>query len=217
MLSQGHMGAPLYPYTIKVGPRFWNLSHLWTENDAILSWSRLTSTSHCFSHPCNIYKMFLRYCLLSQGLVGAPLYRYTSLVSPRFQTSVSLVEWKWCRYMMVEADIHLRLLPKSELDISKVSEPLICCRKGIWVHSHTDTQAKFAQAFGLLGHLWSGNDAIISWLRLISTSDHCPHPYYTYTMCLRYWYSVSRAYGCTLVSLCQQSWPQILGCVSFVD
>ncbi len=35
---------------------------------------------------------------------------------------------------MVEADIHLRLLPKSELDISKVFEPLTCCLKGVWVH-----------------------------------------------------------------------------------
>jgi hypothetical protein len=73
--------------------------------------------------------------------------------------------------MVVEADIHtdihLRLLPKSELDISKVFESLTCCLRGIWVHPYTDTQAKLAQAFGLLGHLWSGNDAITSWLRLI--------------------------------------------------
>ncbi len=50
---------------------------------------------------------------------------------------------------MVEADIHLRLLPKSELDIYKVIEPLTCYLKGIWVHPYTDTQAKLAQDFGL--------------------------------------------------------------------
>jgi hypothetical protein len=88
--------------------------------------------------------------------------------------------------MMVEADIHLRLLPKSELDISKVFEPLTCCLRGIWVHPYTDTQAKLAQDFGLLAHLWSEHDAIMSWLRLISTSDCFPHPYKTYAMCFRY-------------------------------
>jgi hypothetical protein len=87
--------------------------------------------------------------------------------------------------MMVEADIHLRLLPKSELDISKAFESLTCCLRGIWVHPYTDTQATLAPDFGLLGHLWSGNDAITSWLRLISTSDYFPHPYKTYTMFLR--------------------------------
>jgi hypothetical protein len=78
---------------------------------------------------------------------------------------------------MIEADVHLRLLSKSELDIFKVFEPLTCCLEGIWVHPYTNTQAKLAQDFGLLGHLWSGNDAITSWLRLISTSDWFPHPY----------------------------------------
>jgi hypothetical protein len=73
--------------------------------------------------------------------------------------------------------MHLRLLLKSELDISKVFESLACCLKGIWVHPYTNTQAKLAQDFGILGQLWSGNDAITSWLRLISTSDCLAHPY----------------------------------------
>jgi hypothetical protein len=65
--------------------------------------------------------------------------------------------------MMVEADIHLRLLPKSELDISKVFELLVCCLTDIWVPPYTNTQAKLAQDLGLLGHLWIENDAITSW------------------------------------------------------
>ena len=36
---------------------------------------------------------------------------------------------------MVEADIHLRPLHTSILDIFKVSETLLCCLKGIWVHA----------------------------------------------------------------------------------
>ncbi len=61
MLSQGHMGAPLYRYTSKVGLRLWNLAHLCCENDAIMWWLRLTSTSDCFSNPYKTYTKYLRY------------------------------------------------------------------------------------------------------------------------------------------------------------
>ena len=37
---------------------------------------------------------------------------------------------------------------------------------------------------GLLHHLWSQNDVIMSWLRLTVTLDCFPHPSYTYTKCL---------------------------------
>jgi hypothetical protein len=56
-------------------------------------------------------------------------------------------------YFMVEADIHLRPLHTSLLDIYKVFEPLVCCLKGISVHPYTITPAKLAQDLGSLGHL----------------------------------------------------------------
>ena len=33
--------------------------------------------------------------------------------------------------------------------------------------------------FGVLGHLWSQNDVVIEWLRLIATSNSFPHPHET--------------------------------------
>jgi hypothetical protein len=78
---------------------------------------------------------------------------------------------------MVEVHIHLRLLPTFTLDIFKVFEILVCCLKGIWVHPYIVPPAKLASDFGFFGHLWRGNDAISSWLRLTSTSDCIPHPY----------------------------------------
>ena len=78
---------------------------------------------------------------------------------------------------MVEADIHLRLLHKSILDIYKVFGLLLCCLNGMRVHPYTVTPAKLAQDLGTQGHLWSENDAITSFLRLIGTSDHFIHPY----------------------------------------
>jgi hypothetical protein len=82
---------------------------------------------------------------------------------------------------MVEADIHLRPLHTSLVDIYKVFEPLVCCLKGIWVHPYTVTPAKLAPDLGIQVHLRCGIDAITSWLRLIFTSDHFIHPYKTYT------------------------------------
>jgi hypothetical protein len=72
---------------------------------------------------------------------------------PQILEFVSLVDWKWCRCMMIEADIHLRLLLTSILDIYNVFEVLLCCLKGLWVHLYTVTLAKLAPYFGLLGHL----------------------------------------------------------------
>ena len=78
---------------------------------------------------------------------------------------------------MVEADINLRLLHTSILDIYKVFESLVCCLKGIWLHPYTVTPVKLAPDLGPKGHLWGEADAITSWLRLISTSDRFIHPY----------------------------------------
>jgi hypothetical protein len=69
---------------------------------------------------------------------------------------------------MVEADIHFRPFHASILDIYKVFETLVCCLKGIWVHPYSVTPARLAPDLGTQGHLWSENDTITSWLRLIS-------------------------------------------------
>jgi hypothetical protein len=71
--------------------------------------------------------------MLSQGHMGAPLYHYTRQVDPRFGDSWSLEEWKWCHYVMVEADVHLRPLHASPLCIYKVFELLVCDLKGMLV------------------------------------------------------------------------------------
>jgi hypothetical protein len=78
---------------------------------------------------------------------------------------------------MVEADIPLRPLYTSIVDIYKVFKPLVCFLKGIWLHTYTITPAKLPPDLGIQVHVMSGNDAITSWLRLISTSDHFIHPY----------------------------------------
>jgi hypothetical protein len=79
---------------------------------------------------------------------------------------------------MFEAEILLRPLHTSLLDIYKVIEPLVCClEKGIWVHPYTITPAKLATDLGIQVHWLRKHDEIMSWLRLISTSEHFIHPF----------------------------------------
>ncbi len=52
MLSQGHMGAPLYRYTSQVGTRFGDSRSLVEcKNCAITSQLSLISTTDCYPHP----------------------------------------------------------------------------------------------------------------------------------------------------------------------
>ncbi len=49
-----HPQAYCSPYTFiptLLGSEFWVLCHLWSQNDVIMSWLRLTATSNCFPHP----------------------------------------------------------------------------------------------------------------------------------------------------------------------
>jgi hypothetical protein len=50
---------------------------------------------------------------------------------------------------MVEADIHLRLVPTSIADIYNMFELLVCCLTDIWEHPYTIIRAKLALDFGI--------------------------------------------------------------------
>ena len=172
MLSQVHMGAPLYRYTSQVGTRFGDYRPLFNCKMMPLRHSWGCQPPQSTTHILIRHKQsVLVIGMLSQGNMGAPFYRYTDQVGPRFVKSGSLVEWKWCHYIMAEADINLRPFHTSIFDIYKGFEPLECCLKGTWVHPYTVTPAKLAPDFGIWVHLWSENDVITSWFRLISTSD----------------------------------------------
>jgi hypothetical protein len=78
---------------------------------------------------------------------------------------------------MVEADSHLKLHPTSILDIYKVFEHIDMLSIGIWLQPYTIIPTLLGSDFGVLGHLWSQNDVIMSWLRLTASSNFFPHPY----------------------------------------
>jgi len=148
-------------------------------------------------------------CCLN-GIWVHPPYHSTGQVRPRFVNSWSLMEseWKWCHYIMFDADIHLRPLPISILDIQRVWAHWCAVHRHMVAALHHST-GQVGPRLGIRGHMVSQNDVIMSWLRLPSYSNCFPHPYKICTKCLSLCYAVSRAYGCTLVSFHWSSWPKI--------
>jgi hypothetical protein len=63
---------------------------------------------------------------------------------------------------MVEATIHLKLLPKSILDITKVFEHIDILSMGVESQPYTVIPTLLGSDFGVLGHLWSQKDVIMS-------------------------------------------------------
>ena len=78
---------------------------------------------------------------------------------------------------MVDADGHLKLLPTSILDIYKVIEHIDMLSMGIQYQPYTVIPTLLGSDFGVLGHLWSQNYVIMSWLRLTAISTCFPYPY----------------------------------------
>jgi hypothetical protein len=79
-------------------------------------------------------------------------------------------------FVMVDADSLLKLLPTSILDTYKVIEHIDMLFMGIQYQPYTVIPTLLGSDVGALGHLWSQNDEILSWLRLAVTSKCFPHP-----------------------------------------
>jgi hypothetical protein len=76
---------------------------------------------------------------------------------------------------MVDADSHLKLLPTSILDTYNVIEHIDMLSMGIQYHPYKVIPILLGSDVGVLGHLWSQNDVIMSWLRLTANSTTASH------------------------------------------
>jgi hypothetical protein len=81
--------------------------------------------------------------------------------------------------MMPWLGLRVKLLPTSILDIYKVFENIDMLSIGIWLQPYTVIPTLPGSDFGVLGHLWSQNDVITSWLILTVTSNCFPPASYT--------------------------------------
>jgi hypothetical protein len=107
-----------------------------------------------------------------------------------FWTTGSLVESKWCHYVMVEADSHLKLFIAYIWNIYKVFEHIDMLSIDVRSKPYTVITTQLGTDFGVLGRLWSQNDVITSRLRPTANSNYLLHLYETYTKCLAHWYTV---------------------------
>ncbi len=107
----------------------------------------------------------------------AALHSFTHPTWLRFWGTWSLVESKRCDYVMVDADSHLKLLPTSILDTYKVIEYIDMLSMGVQYQPYTVIPTLLGSDFEVLGHLWSQNDVIMSWLMLTATSNCITHPH----------------------------------------
>jgi hypothetical protein len=71
---------------------------------------------------------------------------------------------------MVEADASI-------LDVYKVCDNIDMLSMGIQHSPQADIPILLGLYFGVLGHLWSQNDVITSWLSLSATSNCFLHPH----------------------------------------
>jgi hypothetical protein len=88
-----------------------------------------------------------------------------------------LVESKRCHYIMFKAAILFKLLTAFILYIYTVFEHIDMLSIGIWEQPYSIISTLLGSDLGILGHLWSQNDVIVSWLRPSFNSNCCLHPY----------------------------------------
>ena len=117
-----HTVSPLHSYTHPTFLRF----GLWVTCGVKMMWLchgwgwQPTQTAYHI-HIRHMQSVWAHWYAVHMHMVAA-LHSYTHPTLLRFWGSGSLVESKWCDYVMVEADSHLKLLPTSILDIYKVFE-----------------------------------------------------------------------------------------------
>ena len=135
----GNTVAALHSYTHITWPRFWVLGHyLWSQNDVITSWLRLTATSNCFLYPCETYTKCLSTLICC-------LWEYSSSLTKLYPHYLAKILGFWVTYGVEMMSIrhgwdwhsHLKLFPPSMWDIYKVFEHIDMLSMGIHWQPYT--------------------------------------------------------------------------------
>ncbi len=104
--------AQILGFWVTCGVNMMLLCHGW-------GWQQSQTASHL--HIEHVHSDWAYWYAIHGHTVSA-LHSHTHTTWVRFRGSGSLVESKWCDYVMVKTDSNLKLLPKSILDIYKVFE-----------------------------------------------------------------------------------------------
>ncbi len=117
-----HYLAHILGFWVTCGVKMISLRHGW-------GWQP-PQTASCI-HISHMQSVWMHWYAV-HGHIAVASNSYTNTTWLRFWGSGSLVESKWCHYVMVEADSLLKLLPASTLDIYKVFEHIDMLYMGIW-------------------------------------------------------------------------------------
>ncbi len=200
----------LYPYNLGQILGFWvtcGVKMMWL----CYGWGCQPPQTASHNHVRHTHSVWAHWYAVHWYTV-ADLHSFTQPTSwVRFWGTWSLVESKWCIFVKVDADSHLKLLPTYILDIYKVIKHIDMLSMGIQYQPYTVIPTVLGADFGALGHLWSQNDVIMSWLRLTATSNCFPHPYKTFTAYLSTLTYCPLAYGSSLTQFYSPYLAQILG------
>jgi hypothetical protein len=112
------------------------------------------------------------------------LLNYTDPSWFRFWWSGSLVEAKWCHFVMVEDSILFSCIMHLYKTCTQCLCILKCCQLTYGSSLTQLYRPNLAQNFGDPGCLGSQNNVNTSWLKLPSYSNFFTHPYLTCTKCL---------------------------------
>ncbi len=127
-----HMVAALHNFTHPTWLRFWGSGSL--VESKWCDYVMVEADSHLELLPTSILditNVWAHWYAVRRHTVSA-LQSYTHPTWLRFCSSWSLVESKWCHYVIVEADSHLKLLPTSISNIYKVFKHIDMLSIGIW-------------------------------------------------------------------------------------
>ncbi len=174
------------PYTVihpVIGSDFGVLGNLWSQHDVTVSCLRLTATSNCFPHPSQTYTMCLSTFICCPLAYGSSLKQLSTLLGSDFGVLGHL----WSQHDVITSQ--LRLTATSHCfqhpyqTYTKCLSTLLCCP---WAYSISLTQIPtlLGSDFGALGHLWSQNDVIMSWLRLTATPQTASHIHIRHIQCV---------------------------------
>jgi hypothetical protein len=95
--------AQILGFWVTCGVKMMSLCHGW-------GWQPPQTASHIYVR--HIHSVWAHWYAVHRPMVAA-LHSHTHTTWLQFWGSGSLVESKWCDYVMVESDIHLKLLPTS--------------------------------------------------------------------------------------------------------
>ncbi len=196
-----------HKYWVNCWVKMMSLRHDW-------DWQPPQTASHI--HIRHIKNVWAHWYAVHGHKVAA-IHSYTHTTWLRFWGSGSLVWSKWCHYVMVEADSHLKLLPTSTLEIETVWANSYAVYRHMVVATNSYTHTTWLILWG------SGSLVESKWCHYVMVDtdrhlSHCfPHPFGHIQSVWAHWCAVHGHTAAALNSYTYTTWLIFWGSGSLVE